>query len=127
MFDLPTDLPADIVPLSWLLGVWEGTGVIDHEAEDGAVGGVEDAQGHDVDLAAGEALDKFVESAEAVRREHGELQDGLGSAFPGNARRYRRNRHGATIVPGYRLANPDVGPPDLPTVGGNDTNAEHPA
>lgn len=31
MFDLPTDLPADIVPLSWLLGVWEGTGVIDHE------------------------------------------------------------------------------------------------
>lgn len=31
MFDLPTDLPADIVPLSWLLGVWEGTGVIDYE------------------------------------------------------------------------------------------------
>ena len=30
MFDLPTDLPADIVPLSWLLGVWEGTGVIDY-------------------------------------------------------------------------------------------------
>ncbi|RZI93151.1 MAG: FABP family protein, partial [Microbacterium sp.] len=24
MIDLPTDLPADIVPLSWLLGVWEG-------------------------------------------------------------------------------------------------------
>lgn len=33
MFDLPTDLPADIVPLSWLLGVWEGTGVIDHEVD----------------------------------------------------------------------------------------------
>lgn len=33
MFDLPTDLPADIVPLSWLLGVWEGTGVIDYEAD----------------------------------------------------------------------------------------------
>lgn len=32
MFDLPTDLPADIVPLAWLLGVWEGTGVIDHDA-----------------------------------------------------------------------------------------------
>jgi hypothetical protein len=32
VFDLPTDLPADIVPLSWLLGVWEGTGVIDYEA-----------------------------------------------------------------------------------------------
>lgn len=34
MFDLPTDLPADLVPLSWLLGVWEGTGVIDYEAGD---------------------------------------------------------------------------------------------
>ena len=33
VFDLPTDLPADIVPLSWLLGVWEGTGVIDYEAD----------------------------------------------------------------------------------------------
>lgn len=33
MFDLPTDLPADIVPLSWLLGVWEGTGVLDHEID----------------------------------------------------------------------------------------------
>ncbi|MFT4235578.1 MAG: FABP family protein [Microbacterium sp.] len=33
MFEL-TDLPADIVPLSWLLGVWEGTGVIDYHAGD---------------------------------------------------------------------------------------------
>ena len=33
MLELPTDLPADIVPLSWLLGVWEGTGVIDYEGE----------------------------------------------------------------------------------------------
>jgi hypothetical protein len=32
VFDLPTDLPADLVPLSWLIGVWEGTGVIDYEA-----------------------------------------------------------------------------------------------
>jgi hypothetical protein len=30
VFDLPTDLPADLVPLSWLIGVWEGTGVIDY-------------------------------------------------------------------------------------------------
>ena len=30
MFDLPTDLPADLAPLSWLVGVWEGTGVIDY-------------------------------------------------------------------------------------------------
>lgn len=29
MLELPTDLPADLVPLSWLIGVWEGTGVID--------------------------------------------------------------------------------------------------
>ena len=32
MIDLPTDLPADLAPLSWLIGVWEGTGVIDYEA-----------------------------------------------------------------------------------------------
>jgi hypothetical protein len=31
VFDLPTDLPADLAPLSWLLGVWEGTGVIDYD------------------------------------------------------------------------------------------------
>lgn len=31
MIDLPTDLPADLVPLSWLLGVWEGSGVIDYD------------------------------------------------------------------------------------------------
>lgn len=34
MFDLPTDLPADLVPLSWLVGVWEGTGVIDYHVGD---------------------------------------------------------------------------------------------
>jgi hypothetical protein len=33
VFDLPTDLPADLVPLSWLLGVWEGTGVIDYSVD----------------------------------------------------------------------------------------------
>lgn len=32
MIELPADLPADLVPLSWLLGVWEGTGVIDYHA-----------------------------------------------------------------------------------------------
>lgn len=32
MIEIPTDLPADLAPLSWLLGVWEGTGVIDYEA-----------------------------------------------------------------------------------------------
>jgi hypothetical protein len=30
VIELPTDLPADLVPLSWLVGVWEGTGVIDY-------------------------------------------------------------------------------------------------
>lgn len=33
MIELPTDLPADLAPLSWLLGVWEGTGVIDYEVD----------------------------------------------------------------------------------------------
>jgi hypothetical protein len=31
VIELPTDLPADLVPLSWLVGVWEGTGVIDYD------------------------------------------------------------------------------------------------
>ncbi|MDO9395281.1 MAG: FABP family protein [Herbiconiux sp.] len=30
MIEIPTDLPAELVPLSWLIGVWEGTGVIDY-------------------------------------------------------------------------------------------------
>ncbi|MGV9770209.1 FABP family protein [Microbacterium sp. NPDC003461] len=34
MIEIPTDLPADIVPLSWLLGVWEGSGVIDYAVGD---------------------------------------------------------------------------------------------
>lgn len=34
MLDIPAGLPADLVPLSWLIGVWEGTGVIEYEADD---------------------------------------------------------------------------------------------
>lgn len=34
MIELPTDLPADLAPLSWLLGVWEGTGVVDYATAD---------------------------------------------------------------------------------------------
>ncbi|MGN6425904.1 MAG: FABP family protein [Leifsonia sp.] len=30
MIEIPTDLPAELVPLSWLIGVWEGTGVLDY-------------------------------------------------------------------------------------------------
>ncbi len=30
MFDFDAGLPAEIVPLSWLLGVWEGTGVLSY-------------------------------------------------------------------------------------------------
>ncbi|WP_156760035.1 FABP family protein [Microbacterium karelineae] len=34
MIEIPTDIPADLVPLSWLIGVWEGTGVIDYRVGD---------------------------------------------------------------------------------------------
>ncbi|TQJ31414.1 FABP family protein [Microbacterium sp. SLBN-146] len=34
MHEIPTGLPSDLVPLSWLLGVWEGTGVIDYGVGD---------------------------------------------------------------------------------------------
>ncbi|MDE0547141.1 FABP family protein [Microbacterium sp. C7(2022)] len=33
MLEIPTDLPAELAPLSWLIGVWEGTGVIDYDTE----------------------------------------------------------------------------------------------
>src|SRR5690606_26339805 len=32
VLELPTDLPADLAPLAWLIGVWEGTGVIEYTA-----------------------------------------------------------------------------------------------
>jgi hypothetical protein len=35
VIEIPTGLPAEIVPLSWLLGVWEGTGVIDYAIGEG--------------------------------------------------------------------------------------------
>jgi hypothetical protein len=31
MFELPVGLPSELVPLSWLLGVWEGSGVLDYK------------------------------------------------------------------------------------------------
>lgn len=33
MIEIPTGLPAELVPLSWLLGVWEGTGVLDYTTD----------------------------------------------------------------------------------------------
>jgi hypothetical protein len=39
VIELPTDLPADLVPLSWLVGVWDGTGVIDYTAGDERITG----------------------------------------------------------------------------------------
>ena len=34
MFELDPTLPAEVVPLSWLLGIWEGTGVIAYKIGD---------------------------------------------------------------------------------------------
>jgi len=34
MIDLPTGLPAELVPLSWLIGVWEGAGLVEYEIGD---------------------------------------------------------------------------------------------
>ncbi|QAY73292.1 FABP family protein [Agromyces protaetiae] len=30
MIELPVGLPAELVPLSWLIGIWEGSGVVDY-------------------------------------------------------------------------------------------------
>ena len=37
MIDLPVGLPSELVPLSWLIGVWEGTGVLDYKIGDESV------------------------------------------------------------------------------------------
>jgi THAP4-like, heme-binding beta-barrel domain len=37
VFELPVGLPSELVPLSWLLGVWEGSGVLDYTIGDGSV------------------------------------------------------------------------------------------
>lgn len=34
MFELDVDLPAELVPLSWLIGVWEGSGVLSYRVGD---------------------------------------------------------------------------------------------
>jgi THAP4-like, heme-binding beta-barrel domain len=34
MFNLDTSLPAEIAPLSWLLGIWEGSGVVHYAVGD---------------------------------------------------------------------------------------------
>lgn len=34
MIQLPEDLPAELAPLAWLLGVWEGTGVLNYPVGD---------------------------------------------------------------------------------------------
>ncbi|GAB3125037.1 heme-binding beta-barrel domain-containing protein [Glaciibacter psychrotolerans] len=34
MIELPAGLPPELVPLSWLLGVWEGSGVLDYAIGD---------------------------------------------------------------------------------------------
>lgn len=34
MIEIPTGLPSELVPLSWLIGVWEGTGVVDYTVGD---------------------------------------------------------------------------------------------
>jgi hypothetical protein len=35
VIEIPTGLPAELVPLSWLIGVWEGTGVVDYTIGEG--------------------------------------------------------------------------------------------
>jgi hypothetical protein len=34
MIEIPIGLPAELVPLSWLIGVWEGTGLVEYEVGD---------------------------------------------------------------------------------------------
>lgn len=38
MFSIDTSIPAELAPLSWLIGVWEGTGVINYRIDPDPVG-----------------------------------------------------------------------------------------
>src|SRR5581483_3038266 len=53
-------------------------GVVGHEADDGAIAGVQDGQGEDVDLMRAEKRGKVVKAAEPISGEYGELFDGDG-------------------------------------------------
>ena len=33
MYELPVGLPSELVPLSWLIGVWEGSGILDYTVD----------------------------------------------------------------------------------------------
>lgn len=35
MIEINADVPAELAPLSWLLGVWEGTGIVNYKVDDG--------------------------------------------------------------------------------------------
>jgi len=37
MINIPTDLPSELVPLSWLIGVWEGPGLVEYSIGDEVV------------------------------------------------------------------------------------------
>lgn len=72
MIDLPTDLPADLVPLSWLLGVWEGTGVLEYDAQGRTMSGEFSHRvsfSHDGGDALNYAATAWFEDAECRRRD----------------------------------------------------------
>ena len=37
MYELPVGLPSELVPLSWLIGVWEGSGILDYTVDGSTV------------------------------------------------------------------------------------------
>src|SRR5690606_35669157 len=39
MLELDADVPAELGPLSWLIGVWEGSGVVSYDTEPDVLGG----------------------------------------------------------------------------------------
>jgi hypothetical protein len=72
VIDLPTDLPADLVPLSWLLGVWEGTGVIEYDAQGRSMAGEFSHRvsfSHDGGDALNYSATAWFEDAEGTRRD----------------------------------------------------------
>jgi hypothetical protein len=88
VIDLDASLPSELVPLSWLLGVWEGTGVVNYTVGDST-------QNHEFGQRLSFSHDGLPYLHLAARRRVDTAGDGdrLLEAGPSRGRRRPRTRH----------------------------------
>lgn len=122
MFDLPAGLVPELVPLSWLVGSWEGSGVIEYAVSD------DDVRSHAfrqrIDIAVAEGL-PYLEYAARLWLEEGPVPSPEDAAIAGPTPMAdgegERLRALTSEVGYWRIARPhgagDVGPGYLPATG----------